>query len=220
MDVLSKIIEKMEGANLTDKRGKIYLDFDGITTNITSKDIVGNSLQDWFGKWLSMNEFQWTQGAHSQSWPDFILSDDSHLELKTFNHDADPAFDIANFDAFIHSLYNGHVHRLDTPHLVFSYSVDGQGFLRIVQFWKKSIWEITGPSDTNIMALQIKRNNMPSNIRPKNWRSSKVKLFTSRKEFVCAIYAVIQRYGLQSKFQTDWFEKVSADYECLTGHPL
>jgi len=219
MSVLNEIVKKMEESNLTAKKGKIYIDFDDVKTNITSKDVVGNSLQDWFGEWLKVNKFEWSPGAHSQNWPDFILSDGSHLELKTFNHDASPAFDIANFDAFIRSLYEGNIERIDTPHLIFSYKVNQEGYLQIVEFWNKFIWEITGPSPTNIIELQVKQGS-PVNIRPKNWRNPKNKLFDSRLSFMKALDEVITRHNRQDRFGGDWFKKVSADYKQMVGRDL
>ncbi len=219
MKVLDQIIAKLEKSDLTEKKGKIYLDFDGIKTNITSKDIVGNSLQDWFGEWLKVNNFSWSPGIHSQNWPDFILEDGSHLELKTFNHDASPAFDLANFDAFIRSLYDGNIERIDTPHLVFSYKVNANGYLQITDFWNKFIWELTGPSPTNIIELQVKQGS-PINIRPKNWRNPKVNLFENRLSFMKALDQVITKYNRQDRFNGSWLKKVSADYKDLTGSDL
>lgn len=219
MAIVDDIIIKMRQSNLTDKKGNIYIDFDNVQTKIKSKDVVGNALQDWFGAWLLANEFSWSPGPHSQSWPDFILSDGTHLELKTFNHKAAPAFDIANYDAFIRSLYEGNSKRIDVPHIIISYQVNDNGDLMIVDFWMKYIWEMTGPSPTNILELQVKQGS-PINIRPKNWRNAKNKVFANRKDFMVALNDSITKFNRQDRFGGNWLNKVSKDYQVLTGQDL
>ncbi len=190
--------------------GTITFNFAGFNTTVYSKDVIGNTIQDWFGFWLRSHGLVWNAGIHSQSWPDFILDDGSHLEVKAFNSLASPNFDIANFDAFVRSLWDGDVHRLDTPHLVFSYLFnESNGVITIDNFWLKNMWELTGPSPTNILSLQVKQNQ-PINIRPKNWRNPNLGLFSNRQQFVLALSQAVSRY--RSAEFPNWYSVVDSHY--------
>ncbi len=210
MNELNKIVNLINEKNLIGNQGNIVFSYAGVSTVVTSKDIVGNTIQDWFGQWLTSQGILWNPGIHSQNWPDFILADDTHLELKTFDSSASPNFDLANFDAFIRSLWEGHVHRLDTPHLVFSYLSDsGSGLITIDNFWVEPMWKLTGPSETNFLSLQVKQQQ-PVNIRPKNWRNPRNVIFNSRREFVHQLNLAVQRY--RSKEFPNWYSVVNQHY--------
>ena len=218
MTEIDKIEELITQHRIIGQTGAISFNYAGFQSFVISKDIIGNTIQDWFGQWLISKGLVWEMGVHSQSWPDFILSDGTHLEVKTFDSNAGPNFDLANFDAFIRSLWEGHVARLDTAHLVFSYISDPQsGVITINNFWVKNMWELTGSSPKNILSLQVKQNQ-PVNIRPKNWRSPAVSLFTSRQEFVLALSQVVTRYR-NAEFP-DWYTVVENHYVRLFGRPL
>lgn len=211
MDEIERIRQLIIDENIIGQTGTITFNFAGFHTTVYSKDVIGNTIQDWFGFWLIEHGLVWNTGIHSQSWPDFILSDGSHLEVKTFNSLASPNFDIANFDAFIRSLWDGDVHRLDTPHLVFSYIFnEDNGLITINNFWIKNMWELTGTSPTNIMSLQVKQNQ-PVNIRPKNWRNPNLSTFSTRQEFVLALSQVVLRFR-PLEFP-NWYDVVRAHYE-------
>lgn len=89
----------------------------------------------------------------------------------------------------------------------------------IVDFWMKYIWEMTGPSPTNILELQVKQGS-PINIRPKNWRNAKNKVFANRKDFMVALNDSITKFNRQDRFGGNWLNKVSKDYQVLTGQDL
>lgn len=215
---IDKIEELITQHNIIGQTGVISFNYAGFQSFVISKDIIGNTIQDWFGQWIISKGLVWEMGAHSQSWPDFVLSDGTHLEVKTFDSNAGPNFDLANFDAFIRSLWEGNVARLDTPHLVFSYISDPQsGVITINDFWVRNMWELTGASPKNILSLQVKQNQ-PVNIRPKNWRSPTVSLFTSRQEFVLALSQVVTRY--RSAEFPDWYKVVENHYVTLFDRPL
>ncbi len=218
MTEIDRIETLISEHNIIGQTGVINFNYAGFQSVVISKDIIGNTIQDWFGQWLISKGLVWRMGAHSQSWPDFILSDGSHLEVKTFDSSAGPNFDLANFDAFIRSLWEGNVARLDTPHLVFSYlSNPDNGVITINDFWVKNMWELTGPSQKNILSLQVKQNQ-PVNIRPKNWRSSNVSLFSNRQEFVFALSLVVDRY--RSREFPNWYQAVESEYIRRFNCPL
>ena len=218
MTEIDKIINLIDQHNIIGQTGEIKFKYAGFESFVFSKDIIGNTIQDWFGQWLIDKGLAWEMGAHSQSWPDFILNDGSHLEVKTFESKAGPNFDLANFDAFIRSLWEGNVGRLDTPHLVFSYISNSKtGTITIDNYWVKKMWELSGPSPTNILSLQVKQSQ-PVNIRPKNWRNQKVSLFNSRREFVLALSKVVAKY--RNEQFPNWYEVVENHYIRLFNRPL
>ena len=130
------------------------------------------------------------------------------MEFKSFDASASPNFDLANFDAYTRRLLTN-AECLDTDHLIFSYHLAGNQ-VRIVDFWIKKIWQMTGPSNTNILSLQVKQGS-PVNIRPKNWRSPRVSLFTSRREFVSALDQALQRFHPDR--YPEWLFNVCQDYQ-------
>lgn len=214
--MIEQITQLLREQNVCSQTGEITFHFMGQNIPVVTKDVIGGVLQDWFGNWLKENHISWDNtGVHSQSWPDFILENGEHLEFKVFDADASPNFDLANFDAYTRSLLT-HSERLDTNHLIFAYQIMGNK-VKIVDFWVKKIWEMAGPSDTNILNLQVKQN-VPVNIRPKNFRSSKVPVFTTRRDFVLALNLALQRF--YPNRHPNWFNDVCLDYQNKTGQLL
>ena len=83
--------------------------------------------------------------------------------------------------------------------------------------WVKKIWEMSGPSNTNGLNLQVKQN-IPVNIRPKNWRSNNVELFNSRLDFITALNEALQRF-YPTRYP-DWLSTVQRLYLERTGNYL
>lgn len=214
--MIERITQLLREQNICHQIGEITFHFMEQDIPVITKDVIGGVLQDWLGNWLRENGIEWDNtGVHSQSWPDFVLANGEHLEFKTFDADASPNFDLANFDAYTRSLLT-HSERLDTDHLIFAYQLtDNQ--VQIVNFWVKKIWEMAGPSDTNILNLQVKQN-IPVNIRPKNWRNQRVKLFQTRREFVVALNDALQRF--YPNRHPNWLNDVCTDYQRKTGQIL
>lgn len=214
----SKIIPLLNSQGLIGSQGKISLSLLNMEVEVSTKDVIGSLLQDWFGNWMTGNGIEWTTGPHAQSWPDFILSNGEHLEFKAFDGSAGPNFDLANFDAFTRSLLTN-PERLDTEHLIFEYELNPGGVVIVTNFWAKKIWEMTGPSQKNILNLQVKQG-VPINIRPKNWRtaSPNVSFFGSRLEFVRALEMALTRF-YPDRYQ-GWFNSVQAEYRRVTGGSL
>lgn len=211
MSELQRIINLLQQQQIVGQSIQINFSFAGVTLPVESKDIVGTVIQSWLSSWMSQNNIQHSGGVHTQSWPDFILADASHLEVKAFDGDSSPNFDVANFDTYTRSLLT-HPERLDTDHLIFEYRAHN-GRIVLSNFWVKKIWEITGPSDTNILNLQVKQETV-HNIRPKNWRNPRVSVFRSRRDFVTALA------GAQARFHPEravgWFQQVEAAYQRST----
>ena len=79
--------------------GSVEIILGGISAKYNGKDAIGDLLQEWLGEWLRQKNFYFRGPIHSQAFPDFLLSESinsDYLEIKTFNAEASPAFDIAN----------------------------------------------------------------------------------------------------------------------------
>ena len=211
-----QIFQLLLDEEIKSKRGNLTFSLAGIEFPVESRDIVGGVLQEWFEKFLLSKQIFVAKPSNTQDWPDFILSNGDHLEIKAFNHDASPGFDIANFDAYTRSLIH-HPERLDTEHIIFSYVSNAAG-ISVIDFWLKKAWQMTGPSAKNFLNLQVKQD-VPVNIRPKDWRGAG-ELFTNRKDFVIALGEAMNHFHPERYQNPDWAEMVSSAYLRTTGQQL
>lgn len=105
--------------------GSVEIILGGISAKYNGKDAIGDLLQEWLGEWLKQKNFYFRTRANTQEFPDFLLAEDDKcgfLEIKTFNANATPAFDIANFDSYNKSLLVK-PERLDADYLIFGYKM-------------------------------------------------------------------------------------------------
>lgn len=194
--------------------GSVEIIFGGISAKYNGKDAIGDLLQVWLGEWLKENNFYFRTKANTQEFPDFLLSEsdtDNFLEIKTFNAEASPAFDVANFDSYCTSLLRV-PERIDADYLILSYKmIDAK--LSIDNIWLKKVWEITSPSGVNPIKLQVKRNQI-YNIRPCTWYSKGLKYqpFKSKIEFLNAISNTHKSYPQCDQYKTNWLKNVNAKY--------
>jgi hypothetical protein len=183
-------------------------------TIIRSRDTIGNSIQSWLGQWLKDNDIFYFEPENTQEFPDFYLSlddaKDNMMELKTFNNEASPAFDIANFESYCFSLRTK-PYRLYADYLIIAYELNQEdGIITIKQMWLKKIWQITGKSTKFALNTQVKRG-MIYNIRPKNWYSGNSYCFETIEQFVTAIYQTLKEYKSKS-FADQWKKEVQESY--------
>jgi hypothetical protein len=136
------------------------------------------------------------------------------LEIKTFNADAGPRFDLANFDAYCTSL-------LEIPerfdYLILSYQmIDGE--LSIDNIWLKKIWQISSGSRPNPVKLQTKRRQI-YNLRPCTWyaRNPTFPAFETKQDFLKAIEATQQNYSQCEQYRENWLNRVATKYFENTG---
>lgn len=129
--------------------GQITFHLLDVNIIVKRKDVVGNIIQEWFEGWLKEQNIDFVPNPNTQMPPDVFLIPDDHtrglLEIKAFNRESSPAFDIADFKAFINELIEKPYH-LDTDYLIFGYKMDTEsGDVTIKNVWLKKIWEITRP---------------------------------------------------------------------------
>jgi len=179
-----------------------------ISKDIEGKDGLGGLIEEWVGEWAKLNKFSIydpkVEEGTSQEFPDYYVgnSKDGYLEIKSFNSERSPAFDIANFESYCESLA-ANPHKLFSDYLIFSYKLDGAK-LKIINIWLKKIWEITCGSKEFPLKTQNKRNVI-YNIRPGSFQSLGDKIyptFTDPNEFVNALYETEKIYkNLENAFQ-------------------
>lgn len=208
---------------ITKSIGNIEFDFLDVSVNIQKKSAIGDLFQEWFAKWLEINNIQYRTPSNTQEFPDFFLDYTSNtqnlLEVKTFDYSRSANFDLANFEAYCHSLKTK-AYRLDADYLIFAYLlVDAQ--FKVEKLWLKKIWQITGNSEKYPVKCQVKKEVI-YNIRPVSWYSSKAKFkpFNNRLEFVEALHQTLKQYSKTQMTSNDWLDTVDQNYLFHTGQRL
>jgi len=177
-------------------KGGIKFSLGRYSVQINSKDGIGGLIEEWLGIWCDSNGFNIRRPrlGTSQTFPDYFVGSNRHLlEIKTFNDEASPAFDLANFDSYCKSVADT-PSRVDADYLIMSYKLNG-GLLSIERVWLKKIWEITSPSARWALKTQTKKSVI-YNIRPATWYASNLKygVFQSKEDFVEALFKTQEQY--------------------------
>jgi type II restriction enzyme len=201
--------------------GSINFNMADVSVTIDTTDTVGHILQSWLKQWLIDNDYYFNEPSNTQVFPDFYLDTDvkkNLLEVKAFNYNASPAFDIANFESYCSSLAEN-AYRLDADYLIFGYSMNN-GVIKIEDIWLKKIWEISSSSAKYPLRVQDKRG-MIYNIRPTKWYSSRATpSFDSKENFIIAIYNTLKKYSHTSIEENQWIYSVVNNYKNYTGSTL
>lgn len=200
--------------------GSVEIILGGISAKYYGKDAIGDLLQEWLREWLKQQNFYYRQHLNTQEFPDFLLAEDNKsgfLEIKTFNANATPAFDIANFDSYNKSLLIK-PERLDADYLIFGYKMV-DSVLKIDNLWLLKVWEMAGSSGANPVNMQTK-NSQPYNLRPIKWYGKNVsnKPFDGKLSFVNALDKAIEKYSHSTcSYSENWLIKVKEKYFENTG---
>lgn len=201
-------------SELPNLRGGVKFGLGDISFNIQSRDGIGGMIQEWLGVWAKKNCYDIFEQVESQEFPDFFIGPDKGLlEVKTYNADATPSFDIANFQSYCESLTTN-PERLDADYLIFAYKLNN-GLLHIENIFLKKIWEISSASERWPIKTQTKRGVI-YNLRPcafHSSRASKYPPFKNKEEFVDALYKTEAKY-LKLK-ETDNFLKYFKNLKSL-----
>jgi hypothetical protein len=220
IEIYNKLLNEFDIKN---QIGSVEINLGGITAKYNGKDAIGDLLQEWISQWLINNNYYFRTRPNTQEFPDFLLKEDDKggfLEIKTFNADASPAFDIANYNSYSQSLLIK-PERLDADYLILAYRMNNCE-LSIDNIWLKKVWEISGTSGANPINLQTKYSQ-PYNLRPINFKTtkSKNKPFENKIKFLEAIAETHIKYEHHSaSYSKDWFENVKNRYEENTGNSI
>ena len=214
--------ELLNNFKIREKIGSIEIKLGNISATYKGRDAIGDLLQEWLSEWMKERNYYFRTRDNTQTFPDYLLSESDtkdFLELKTFNADASPAFDLANFDFYCTSLLTI-PERIDADYLILSYRMQ-DGELSIDNIWLKKIWEITSPSGRDPIKLQVKRGQI-YNIRPCTWYSERLKFkpFNDKQAFLDGIANTHESYPQCDKYKHSWFKKVAAAYLNNTGPKL
>lgn len=203
-----------------DKIGSIVFSYLDISVTLNDKSPIGNILQEWLGAWLKKHNFIYDTNPNTQEPPDFYIGQDrKHLELKSFDYDASPNFDVANFEAYC-SLLLSDPTAIDSDYLILAYRLE-QGNLTIQDMWLKKVWEICCPSEKYPLKTQNKRG-MIYNIRPATWfsKNSHYSTFASKKDFLYAIQNTLNQYSKTRVSHKNWLERVTSKYREITNREI
>lgn len=85
-------------------KGQIRFYLGDVDIIVKQRDVVGNIMQEWLEGWLQKKGIDYMPNPNSQMPPDFYLNPEDTtsdlLEVKAFNNERTPAFDIADFNSF------------------------------------------------------------------------------------------------------------------------
>ncbi|MDO4831440.1 MAG: NgoBV family restriction endonuclease [Clostridia bacterium] len=201
---------------LEDQHGTINIMFANRNHVYTGNDVIGNCLQEWLPDWFSFLGVNIQPGQGTQVFPDFVaIFGDSHydMEVKAWNINNAPAFDIANFMSFVDSTFNS-PGKINARYFILGYKPENDGFAQgftVKKVFLKYIWEITAPSKKYPIGLQVKRNS-PYALRPYNFNKRPDDCFPDKESFLVAIREAFRMFPNSSLDFTpdEWFERVSA----------
>lgn len=191
---IGSIIEK---SGISETSGSIFFSIGDIKYRVNNKDCVGEIIEGLVGEILDRQNIAYAERDNAQLPPDYALFDengDSYpLEIKAFDTERNPNFDIGNFAAYSELVANN-PDALDARYLIFEYSME-DGTVSIEDYWVKTVWEIVGESGDYPLRLQVKKDH-PHNIRPVTWYSerSSYEPFGSKKKFVDSIYETMLQF--------------------------
>lgn len=219
-ELYSKLVDDYK---IIGESGVINFSLKDLTISIETKDTVGNLLQEWLKAWMMKEKVEFEENTNSQIFPDFYL--DKHdqklglLEVKSFDWDRGPGFDLANFDSYCNSLLVNS-YRLDSDYLIFAYQMKGS-VITIKNVYLKKIWELACPSGTYPLKVQEKKSII-YNIRPSTWYSerNKFKPFASKEDFLSALNNTRYQYPQTRHTNGHWLQNVLKNYKEHTGISL
>jgi len=216
------LFTQLQNVHLERQVGSISFNLAGVSVKIDTTDTVGITLQAWLKQYLIDNNIYFSEPANTQEFPDFYLSNinaQQHmLEVKAFNYNATPAFDIANFESYCSSVKEK-PYRLDADYLIFGYTMNSTGDISVKKLWLYKIWQIAGTSERFALKTQVKRD-MIYNIRPNSdFKKGKSGPFKSKDDFLKAIYETLSSYK-GKLFADDWKRTLANNYKHYYGEAL
>lgn len=220
-----QIVDKLinEDQILT-QAGQIKFFLGEVEIIVKQRDVVGNIMQEWLQGWLEHNGIEYAVNDNTQMPPDFFLLPEDRtrnlLEVKAFNRNAGPGFDIADFRMYQEEIIDK-PYMLDVDYLIFGYEMSDDGIVTIRDVWLKKVWEITRRMKDWSVNLQIKEG-VVHKIRPGIWysdntNSSDYSIFTSLEHFVSAIEQAVYQNDKTRDLAPRWKTRFSSAYNNFYG---
>lgn len=205
--------------------GQIRFHLGDVSIIVKRKDVVGNILQEWFEGWLTARDIEFDPNPNTQMPPDVFLDKSDHtkslLEIKAFNRESSPAFDIADFKAFVNELVAKPYH-LDTDFLIFGYIMDEEsGDVIVKDLWLKKIWEITKTMADWPITVQYK-NGILQKMRPGNWYTTRGNshVFESKTDYLAAFEETIYQNSETRHLSNQWKNRFQRSYRNHYGEDI
>jgi hypothetical protein len=213
MTIVERLYQKL-CSDVQGKTGHVTISLAGVTVNLTGRDAIGHLVQEWLFSWCNSNGFSLTKNAKTQTFPDYFIGvPPQPLEIKNFNFDANPAFDVADFYAFIETLPDN-IEKLYADYIIFGYCLNQTtGALSIPKIWKFKIWELVGKSPTNFINCQIRGDNGNKRIqklRPRNFKNPETdSKFQNPLEFLTELQKLLNHNdATRNEGYSNWLDKV------------
>ncbi len=222
-EVYNKLINEDKILTL---KGQIKFFLGDVNIIVKQRDVVGNIMQEWLQGWLDARKIEYAPSENSQMPPDFFLNPEDRtqnlLEVKAFNRNGSPGFDIADFRMYAEEIQEK-PYMLDVDYLIFGYEMGEDGVVTIRDVWLKKVWQITRRMEDFAINLQVK-DGVIHKIRPAVWYSEGVvdySCFTSLEDFISAIDDTVYREPrLRDTIATKWLSKFQRNYKARYGKEL
>lgn len=200
-------------------KGQIKFYLGNVDIIVKQRDVIGNIMQEWLEGWLKHNEITYKLNTNTQMPPDFYLNPDDLkselLEVKAFNYDATPGFDIADFNAYQSEIIVKPF-MLHAKYLIFGYQMQEDGYVVIKKLWLQNVWEICRRMEYWPLNLQVK-DKVVHKIRPCTWyskgKSIRYKPFTSLEDFISAIEHTVYQNPKTREKSGEWLKLFLKSYE-------
>lgn len=218
-----QIYEKLINEDkILELQGQIKFFFGDVDIIVKQKDVVGNIIQEWLQGWLDKRGIEYAPSENTQMPPDFFLNPDDRtrdlLEVKAFNRNASPGFDIADFRMYEEEIVEK-PYMLDVDYLIFGYNMSDDGVVTVKDLWIKKVWQITRCMEDWAINLQVKQN-VVHKIRPGVWYSTqqvKFPMFTCLEDFVSAIEQAVWQNPKTRETSATWKRRFLDSYQNYYG---
>lgn len=206
--------------------GQIKFFLGDVDIIVRQKDVVGNIMQEWLQGWMDRRNIEYAPSGNTQMPPDFFLNPDDLttglLEVKAFNRNGEPGFDIADFRMYAEEI-QAKPYMLYVDYLIFGYDMSDEGIVTIKDIWLKKVWEISRRSENYPLNLQVK-DGVIHKIRPGIWYSRgnvDYTVFTGIEDFVSAMEeTTFVEPRLRNSIAPTWLTVFQRNYRAKYGHEL
>lgn len=212
--------------HILELEGQIKFFLGDVNIIVRQKDVVGNIMQEWLQGWLDARGIEYSPSENTQMPPDFFLNPDDRtkglLEVKAFNRNGSPGFDIADFRMYASEIQEK-PYMLDVDYLIFGYDMSDDGVVTIKDVWLKKVWQITRRMENYPINLQVKEGVIHK-IRPGVWYSERVTdyaIFDCLEDFISAIEeTTFKEPKLRSSLASTWLAIFQRNYKAWYGEEL
>ena len=212
--------------HILELEGQIKFFLGDVNIIVRQKDVVGNIMQEWLQGWLDARGIEYAPSENTQMPPDFFLNPDDRtkglLEVKAFNRNGSPGFDIADFRMYASEIQEK-PYMLDVDYLIFGYDMSDDGVVTIKDVWLKKVWQITRRMENYPINLQVKEGVIHK-IRPGVWYSERVTdyaIFDCLEDFISAIEeTTFKEPKLRSSVASTWLVVFQRNYKAWYGEEL